>query len=103
VGYSVTLAASADEALRVLDQNAEAMTCVLLDLTMPGQDGSEAFTSIRQRYPKLPVIFMSGYESRSVPAANGFLHKPFTMKQLRQVMQNVLGEPAVTHPPDPSR
>ena len=57
---------------------------------MPGEDGSQTFTRIRARYPKLPVIFMSGYEPEGVPKADGFLHKPFTLDQLRSLLSGVL-------------
>jgi CheY-like chemotaxis protein len=104
LGYSVTRAGSAREGLGALEQDAAAVCCVMLDLTMPEQDGNETFARIRERYPELPVIFMSGYEARSVPAADGFLHKPFTMNQLRQVLSEVLGERQRTEsPPEPSR
>lgn len=58
---------------------------------MPDLDGSETFGRIRELHPELPIVFMSGYEARSVPAADGFLHKPFTLAQLQQVLDDVLG------------
>lgn len=79
------------------------MCCVLLDLTMPQEDGNELFARIRERHARLPVIFMSGYEARSVATADGFLPKPFTMNDLREVLGNVLasptGAPGLTEPP----
>jgi signal transduction histidine kinase len=90
LGYSVTCVASAPEALSALEHQAASACGVLLDLTMPGEDGSQTFARIRARYPKLPIIFMSGYEPQSVPKADGFLHKPFTLEQLRGVLGDVL-------------
>jgi signal transduction histidine kinase/CheY-like chemotaxis protein len=90
LGYSVTSAATARQALSILEREAASLCCVLLDLTMPEQDGTEAFARIREGHPQLPVVFMSGYEARAVPVANGFLHKPFTLGELRQAMQSVL-------------
>ena len=86
LGYSVSGAGSAREALRELEHE-----LVMLDFAMPEQDGSETLARIRELRPQIPVIFMSGYEARSVPAADGFLHKPFTLAQLREVLSNVLG------------
>jgi signal transduction histidine kinase len=94
LGYSVTGAASADEALRALEDQAASASGVLLDLTMPGEDGGQAFARIRERYPRLPIIFMSGYEPQSVPQADGFLHKPFTLEQLRRTLSDVLSPPS---------
>lgn len=91
LGYLVTIASSAREALHALEHDAANVSAVMLDLTMPEQDGSETFARIRELRPALPVIFMSGYEARSVPASDGFLHKPFTMDQLRDVLHAAVG------------
>jgi two-component system, cell cycle sensor histidine kinase and response regulator CckA len=103
LGYSVTGVASADEALRTLEREAATTSGVLLDLTMPGEDGGQTFVRIRERYPGLPIIFMSGYEPQSVPDANGFLHKPFTLDQLRRTLSEVLSPTGQSAPPDASR
>jgi signal transduction histidine kinase/CheY-like chemotaxis protein len=104
LGYSVTRVASSSEAMNALEHGASNASCVLLDLTMPGEDGSQTFARIRELYPTLPIIFMSGYEPQSVPKADGFLHKPFTLSQLRRVLGDVLSLPAIdSTPPDSTR
>lgn len=90
LGYSVTLVASGDEAMSALEHAAADASCVLLDLTMPGEDGGQAFARIRARYAQLPIVFMSGYEPQSVPKADGFLHKPFTLNDLRRALSEVV-------------
>ncbi|HEX6244628.1 MAG TPA: ATP-binding protein, partial [Polyangiales bacterium] len=90
LGYSVSLAGSAAEAMRTLEDETERARCVLLDLTMPDQDGNATFANIRERYPALPVILMSGYEAPAGTRADGFLQKPFTMNDLRRIMGAVL-------------
>jgi signal transduction histidine kinase len=90
LGYSVTQAASGREALRALEHEASAACAVLLDLSMPGEDGGQISVRIRERHPQLPIIFMSGYEAQSVPMADAFLHKPFTLNQVRHVLDEVL-------------
>jgi CheY-like chemotaxis protein len=91
LGYSVSSAENGQEAMRALDHEASAAICVLLDLSMPGDDGSQIGRRISARHPHLPIIFMSGYEAQSVPMADGFLHKPFTLNELRAVMNAVSG------------
>ncbi|MDB4972544.1 MAG: sensor hybrid histidine kinase [Myxococcaceae bacterium] len=93
LGYSVTRASSALEAMHALEHEAKSARCVLLDLNMPQQDGNATFARIRERYPELPVVFVSGYEVRDAPIANGFVHKPFTMNDLREVLSKVLAVP----------
>jgi signal transduction histidine kinase/CheY-like chemotaxis protein len=90
LGYTVTQVANGHEAMRALEREASAACCVLLDLSMPAEDGSQISQRISQRYPQLPIIFMSGYEAQSVPIADGFLHKPFTLNDLRNVLNSVL-------------
>jgi signal transduction histidine kinase len=96
LGYSVTQAATGNDALRALEHEASAACCVLLDLSMPGEDGGQVSAHMRERHPQLPIIFMSGYEAQSVPMADGFLHKPFTLNQVRRVLEDVLSN---TRPP----
>jgi CheY-like chemotaxis protein len=57
---------------------------------MPGEDGGQAFARVRARHPELPIIFMSGCQPQSVPKADGFLHKPFTLQELRRVLAEAL-------------
>ena len=89
LGYTVTPAENGNEAMRALEHEASAAFCVLLDLSMPGDDGSQIGRRISARHPHLPIIFMSGYEAQSVPMADGFLHKPFTLNELRAVVNAV--------------
>lgn len=62
-GYEVTTAANGEEALALL--NAAAPAVLLSDLYMPEMSGFELLAAVRQKFPKLPLIAMSGaYESR---------------------------------------
>jgi two-component system, cell cycle sensor histidine kinase and response regulator CckA len=90
LGYSVTQAANGNEALRALEHEAASASCVLLDLSMPAEDGSQIAQRISERHPELPIVFMSGYEAQSVPVADGFLHKPFTLEELRTTLSSVI-------------
>jgi two-component system cell cycle sensor histidine kinase/response regulator CckA len=90
LGYSVTQAANGNKALRALEHEAADAACVLLDLSMPAEDGSQIAQRISERHPQLPIIFMSGYEAQSVPVADGFLHKPFTLEELRTTLSSVI-------------
>lgn len=98
LGYSVTLAASGAEALRALEQAASSARCVLLDLTMPEQDGNQTFARIRELHPALPVVLMSGYDARAGASADGFLQKPFTLNDLRHVLAQVIPADAALAP-----
>lgn len=57
-GYHVLTASSAFQALDVLD--AEKVDLVLSDQLMPGQTGTELARQIKTKWPKVPVILLSG-------------------------------------------
>jgi two-component system, cell cycle sensor histidine kinase and response regulator CckA len=95
-GYRVLEAENGREALRIYDENAEAVDLVLTDLVMPEMGGNELVQLLRIRNPGIRVVVMSGYAEQSVanngamPAGVGFIEKPFTvdalMRQIRQVL-----------------
>src|SRR4051794_39670597 len=37
------------------------LICAILDVLMPGTNGIEAAEAIRQIFPELPIVLMSGY------------------------------------------
>ena len=53
-GYAVETVASGDEALQVLGQSP--FSTVLTDLRMPGMDGQEVLSRVRQGYPEVSVV-----------------------------------------------
>ena len=78
--HRVALASSGEEALGVLK------TCsidlVITDLYMPSMSGLDLLVSIKENWPKMPVIIMSGRgpEARNSAVAAGaddFIAKPF--------------------------
>jgi two-component system, cell cycle sensor histidine kinase and response regulator CckA len=92
LGYAVTSAEDGVEALEVFRRQHKEIDCVLLDLTMPGMDGWETLSALRELRPDVPVILSSGYDevqlmerlNREQPQA--FLHKPYRMKDLEEAL-----------------
>lgn len=81
-GYSVTMAADGEQALRLVSE--QSFDLILLDLIMPGTDGLTVLRRVRERFPgaELPVIMVTGLDSsRDVvdslqAGANDFVTKP---------------------------
>jgi DNA-binding NarL/FixJ family response regulator len=72
--FELTLCASAREGVDAV--NAE--TCaVVLDVSMPGEDGFWACTEIRRKVLEIPVIFYSAYQDLKDPYAIINNHSPF--------------------------
>ena len=93
-GYSTIPAANGKEALRFLADQAERIDLILLDLTMPGMSGSEVLTTVKGKWPKIPVILCSGYlagqRGRESSAASAELAKPYSWRQLIETVHSVL-------------
>jgi PAS domain S-box-containing protein len=85
LGHQVDTTASADEALRQLDNGAPDL--MLVDFAMPGCNGAELARKVRARRPDQRIVFVTGYaESEQIDAALGsqapLLRKPFSMDEL---------------------
>lgn len=95
IGYGVLDAPGGQEGLDLLDERPD-ISCVLLDLTMPGLSGEETLRRIRARRPALPVVIMSGYTAQEIrerldePQSVGVLEKPFRLADLRRVIGEVV-------------
>jgi len=93
--YQLLLAQSAEEALEIASRHSGAIDLLLTDAIMPGRSGIELANALVASRPGLPVIIMSGYTDQSLNV-NGLehevvlLHKPFTPRELRQLIRDVL-------------
>ena len=96
--YSVRIALNGNEGLKHLE--GETPDLVITDLFMPEKEGFETITSIRQRYPQLKIIAISGGgKTGSVElltlaqrmGAQMTLMKPFSRSELLLAVQEVIG------------
>ena len=63
-GYNLTSAKSGDEALEILDVNT--FDLIFLDENMPGLNGLETLTIIKEKYANVPVIMITKSEEESI-------------------------------------
>lgn len=98
LGFSVVKAVDGVEGVEQFAAHHNELKCVILDLTMPRMDGFTAHAEMNKINPDVPVILMSGYAQKLAdlpPAAihpSGVLPKPFGVKQLRERLQQILGD-----------
>src|SRR3954451_22299197 len=88
VGYQVSAAASGEEALDMLGE--QAFDVVLTDIRMPGLTGVELLSKIKDKAPDSIVILMTGYASLGTAVeslrlgAHDYLIKPSSSQDIRQ-------------------
>ncbi|MFN3432901.1 MAG: response regulator [Sphingomonas sp.] len=93
-GYTVMTAENGEAALDLLTRNGRP-DLLISDVVMPTMDGPTMVRIVRERYPDLPIIFMSGYAEeqlrKSIDLDNvAFLPKPFSVQQLAEAARDVL-------------
>jgi two-component system, cell cycle sensor histidine kinase and response regulator CckA len=97
-GFAVKQAASGPQALDLVRAAQIPFDLVLLDLTMPGMDGYETFTALRQLRPAQRIVVFSGYSAQDARQRfagqnlNGFLQKPFSTGALREILGQIRPE-----------
>ncbi|MEN0106152.1 MAG: ATP-binding protein, partial [Pseudomonas sp.] len=93
LGYDVTWASTAEEALQRMGPEALEFDAVFSDVMMPGIGGVELAKELRRRRAGLPIILTSGYsQSLSADGFQGFefLHKPYSAEQVAQKLGDAL-------------
>ena len=87
-GYELHLAGSGDEALALCAELPRPVDLLLTDVVMQGMGGVPLAAQLVERWPRLKVIFMSGYTDDAIvhegvlePGVD-FLPKPFTKDQV---------------------
>ncbi|WP_297297894.1 response regulator [uncultured Methylovirgula sp.] len=88
-GFTVSLAASAAEALRVLRRDPP-IDLVVSDIEMPGVlDGVDLARLLRSQRPEIGVVMVSGCRPRTLPPGVLFLAKPFVPAELLRVLSDL--------------
>jgi two-component system cell cycle sensor histidine kinase/response regulator CckA len=96
LGYFVLEATDGEDALSVLNDFHEPVHLVITDVVMPRMSGAELVRNLHDWYPRLKVLFVSGYseellESHGLaPGSISYLAKPFTANRLAAEMRGLL-------------
>ncbi len=97
-GYQVIDAPSGAAALKLLEEKKVDPEILVTDVMMPEMDGTTLAKIVREKYPHIKIIFISGYAEDKFKEHLGsdvwFLPKPFTLKQLATKVKEVMGEAA---------
>lgn len=95
-GYTVLVAAGADQARRFARSHESDIHLLLTDIILPGIRGTELAAEIVSERPGLRVLFMSGYADDAVlqqgvlESGSSFIGKPFTVHDLTHKVRATL-------------
>jgi two-component system cell cycle sensor histidine kinase/response regulator CckA len=98
LGYSVLTAKSGFEALETYERNKAIIDAVVIDMIMPGMNGKELFTRLREIQPSLKALISTGYSVEGevsdlmTRGCKGYIQKPFSIKVLAKEIRRILDE-----------
>ena len=94
-GYRTHPCNDADGCLQILALTEVQPALALLDVLMPVMDGHQLALALRQRLPRLPILFMTGFTRNQLPAGldgapTGMILKPFRPQLLLGEVERLL-------------
>ena len=98
-GYEVIGVLDGREALNILEK--EKMDVILLDIMMPGLKGTKAAQIIKEKYPEVKIIIVTGYPSEGealskAKLAEEIFIKPIMMQELYNKLSEVINPKEIT-------
>jgi len=96
MGYRVLMASDGKEAIELYKKDRNDIDMVLLDMVMPNMGGGDAYDRMKEINPDIKVLLSSGFsidgEATQIleRGCNGFIQKPFTMKELSIRIREIL-------------
>lgn len=97
-GYRVMEAPNASNAILIMERHQDDVDLVLTDIVMPQMNGFELVDKLCPVYPKLKVVFMSGFtdtvtaDHPRLDKGKNFVQKPFGANVLIQKIREVLDD-----------
>lgn len=97
MGWATQRASCGREALAVMAAHQDTVGLALVDVILPDFDGISLARELREKYPRLGIVLLSGGlndESRWIVSEEGFrfLPKPFKLRELQDVVADMLGD-----------
>lgn len=99
MGYRVLIAKSGKEAIECYNAHKDAkdaIDIVILDMIMPEMGGGKTYDRLKEINADIKVLLSSGYSINGQATeilnrgCNGFIQKPFSIKQLSQKLREIL-------------
>ncbi len=94
-GHNIVLVKNGEDAAEQIKENS--FDVIFLDVLLPDMNGLKLLGEIKVSNPSCMVVIITGSESKNIAdnaiaeGAASFLHKPFTVSQIRDAVSEVLG------------
>ena len=93
--YQVASASNGLDALKLLEAETDGFDLVITDLVMPNISGVGVISIVKKKYPKMPVIAITGWgehpEALATEAnADLVMEKPFELSELDKAITDLL-------------
>lgn len=101
--FIITTCSTAVDGLKII--RSKTFDLVFIDLVLPGMNGFELLRRIKNIYPSVPVIILSGFSSVRIQSGSngsdsfldenlngfeGFLLKPFTTEEITALVTRII-------------
>jgi PAS domain S-box-containing protein len=96
LGFRVFSAEDGPEAIEIFKEKADEITCVILDISLPGMDSLTVLSELREIKSDVKVILSTSMDEHeaserfSSKGFNGFIHKPYLIKNISKVIEKVI-------------
>ena len=96
LGFTVTSAPDAEDALRILENGGQKVDLLLTDVVMPGMNGRQLAEAGQLLRPDMKVLYMTGYSRNAIfhhgrlDAGVDLIQKPVTGELLAAKIRTVL-------------
>ncbi len=90
-GYQISMASTGEEALGLMEENKYDL--LLTDVKMPGMTGFDLLKNVKNRWPDMAVIVMTGYgdaytvKEALLMGADEYLSKPFKAHEVSLIVE----------------
>jgi CheY-like chemotaxis protein len=103
-GYRLLVARTGTEALQAADASECSVDLLVSDMLLPGISGYDLAVQLRERFPQMKVILMTGYVEGEIvqrciaELGATFLDKPFQPAVLRKLIRDMVADGTLTAP-----
>jgi len=93
-GFDVHIAPNADKAIEAIQR--KVYNLILIDVKMPEKNGIYLTRKVKEKFPEIPIVIMSGYSTPETIASckeigvDRFIAKPFIPDELLETVRQLI-------------